>query len=190
MTNRVEIIHIGKDKATGLGSLDTLDKSEPLPALVRSVQFFTFGGNDKYLICGLADGSFAHLAWKPATKKLVDMKIVSLGNAPVHLSVCEVDGKKAIFAAGNRATVVALDKQKLSHSPVMLKVSCRYAVVCAFQSLTQCQDITAACRMNSETFPDCLILAGPQGLTIGKVRDLNKLNIRTVSVILIHALSY
>lgn len=160
LTNQVEIFHI--TKVSGLGSLVPLHKSEPLPALVRSVQFCAFDGKEAYLVCGMANGSFAHFAWKPATKTLVDKKVVSLGNAPVHLSVCEVDGKRAIFAAGNRATVLALDKQKLSHSPVMLK------------------DITAACRINSETFPDCLLLAGYHGLTIGKVRDLNKLNIRTI----------
>jgi DNA damage-binding protein 1 len=121
-TNRVDVFYIGRDKEKGLGRLERQDMSEPLPAPVRSVQFVEFDANEKYLICGLADGSFAHFAWDQAIRSLVNKKIVSLGSAPVHLSVCEVDGKKAIFAAGGRSTVIAPDKKKLSHSPVILKV--------------------------------------------------------------------
>ena len=122
-TNRVEVLYIGKNPETRLSRLERQDTSDPLPALVRSVQFFEFDINEKYLICGLGDGSFAHFAWNSAVRRLEDKKIVTLGSAPVHLSVCEVDGKKAIFAAGSRSTVIALDKKNLSHSPVMLKVS-------------------------------------------------------------------
>ena len=121
-TNRVEVLYIGKDPKTRLSRLSRQHISDPLPALVRSVQFFEFDMSEKYLICGLADGTFAHFAWNTTLRRLEDKKIMALGNAPVHLSVCEVDGKKAIFAAGTRSAVIALDKKKLSHSPVMLKV--------------------------------------------------------------------
>lgn len=106
------------------------DSLPALPALARSLQLYNFGKNispkgpdfQGYLICGLADGSVVHFAWDAVGHRLSDRKVISLGNSPVHLTVCQVDGKKAIFAAGDRATVLSTEKGKLVQSPVMLKV--------------------------------------------------------------------
>lgn len=106
----------------------TVGKTDPLPALVRSLQLFNFGVDRRdsdyqiYLLCGLADGSLAHFKFDSKAKQLSEKKIISLGHAPVNLTVCEVEKKASIFAAGDRATVVSLDNKKLIHSPVMLKV--------------------------------------------------------------------
>lgn len=106
-----------------------VSKSSPLPALVRSVVLHNFGSDHSskgidhhpYVLAGLGDGSLVLLPWKD--RQLKDKKIISLGQAPVSFSVCEVDKKRVIFAASNRATLVSLDKNRLRISPIMLKVS-------------------------------------------------------------------
>jgi DNA damage-binding protein 1 len=103
-------------------------RSMALPALVRSLLLYNFGTDTSpkkpnyhaYLLAGLGDGSVASLAWKGGVLK--DLKIISLGHAPISLTPCEVDGKKSVFAAGNQASIFFCEKNRLANSPVMLKV--------------------------------------------------------------------
>ncbi|GLB38302.1 putative CPSF A subunit region [Lyophyllum shimeji] len=143
-------------------------KSSPLPALVRSVLLYSFGSDHSskgqdyhpYLLAGLADGSFVYFPWKD--KQLHDRKIISLGHAPVSLSACVVDGKRSVFAAGNRATVLSWEKKRLHSSPIMLK------------------EVAAVTSLNTPTFQSSLILATPTGISIGKIQDLDKMHIRSI----------
>ena len=75
-----------------------------------------------FLLAGLGDGSVASMSWKD--NKLKDLKVVSLGHAPVSLTPFQVDDKHTVLAAGNRATVFFYDskKNRLFNSPIMLKV--------------------------------------------------------------------
>jgi hypothetical protein len=51
---------------------------------------------------------------------------VSLGHAPVSLSVCSIleGDMKTVFAAGDRAIVFAYERGRLVYSPILLKVRC------------------------------------------------------------------
>ncbi|KDR82646.1 hypothetical protein GALMADRAFT_837022 [Galerina marginata CBS 339.88] len=146
---------------------ETRTRSTPLPAVVRSLLLFNFGSDTSskgpdhhpYLLAGLGDGSVASLHWKDGVLK--DLKVISLGRAPVSLSPCEVDGKRSVFAAGNKATVFFCEKSRLANSAIMLK------------------EISAAHSLNTRTFKSSLVLAGPTGLFIGSVVDLNKMHIRS-----------
>lgn len=82
-----------------------------------------------FLLAGLGDGSVASMLWKD--NELKDLVVVSLGHAPVSLTPFEVDDKRTVLAAGNRATVFFYDskKNRLSNSPIMLKVG---VFVCFF----------------------------------------------------------
>jgi DNA damage-binding protein 1 len=123
-SNIIELFTI--EKGTLKSSNET--RTPPLPAVVRSILLYNFGSdiNSKgvdyqpYLLAGMGDGSVVSFTWKDGCLK--DQKIVSLGHAPVSLTPCEVDGKKSVFAAGNRATVFFCDKNRLVNSAVMLKV--------------------------------------------------------------------
>ncbi|KAF9463019.1 CPSF A subunit region-domain-containing protein [Collybia nuda] len=147
----------------------SVSKTQKLPALVRSAFLYNFGsdrtakGNDyhPYLLIGLGDGSLVSFSWKD--KQLKDKKIISLGHAPVSLTPCQVDGKRTVFAAGNRATVLSWEKKRLHNSPIMLK------------------EVVGASALNTKTFPSSLILGTAKGLFIGRVRDLDKMHIRSVS---------
>lgn len=121
-SNEVEIFLIDRE------GFVSVSKSAPLPALVRSILLYNFGidhsskGEDyhPHLIAGLADGSLVFIPWKD--RQLKDQTIISLGHAPVSLTPCQVDGKRTVFAAGNRATVLSWEKKRLHNSPIMLKV--------------------------------------------------------------------
>jgi len=122
--NIVEVFSISE---TGLKSES---KTPPLPAVVRSVLLFNFGNDVSpkganhyaFLLAGLGDGSVASMSWKE--NKLKDLKIISLGHAPVSLTPFKVDDKHTVLAAGNRATVFLYDYKmnRLVNSPIMLKV--------------------------------------------------------------------
>jgi DNA damage-binding protein 1 len=128
----VEVFEL-KASATGqtFNSIASIPK-KTLPGLVRSLLPFDFGTSKEnqhaYLLCGTAEGSVAHFVWKNGT--LHDHKIVSLGYMPAVLVPCVVDGKKAVWAVGNRATIFTYEKKRLTHSPVMLKVG-RQFISCA-----------------------------------------------------------
>lgn len=121
-TNVVEIFDIGKE-------LQSRVCSPALPSLVRSILLYNFGSdkNSKgldyhpYLLAGLGDGSVATMSFKGG--QLKDLKIISLGHAPVQLTPCVVEGRQSVFAAGYRSTVFFVDKGRLVNSPIMLKVT-------------------------------------------------------------------
>ncbi|KIM43302.1 hypothetical protein M413DRAFT_444121 [Hebeloma cylindrosporum] len=162
-SNIIELFTI--EKGTLTSSNET--RTPPLPAVVRSILLYNFGsdtsskGSDyqPYLLAGLGDGSVVSFTLKDGSLK--DQKILSLGHAPVTLTPCVVDGKKSVFAAGNRATVFFCDKNRLVNSAVVLK------------------EIAAGCKLNTRLFPSSIILATPTGLSIGSVRNLNKIHIRS-----------
>ncbi|KAG5639200.1 hypothetical protein H0H81_005679 [Sphagnurus paluster] len=146
----------------------SVSKSASLPALVCSVLLFNFGsdsdskGHDHhpYVLAGLADGSMAYFAWKD--KKLDDKKIISLGNTPVSLTPCFVEGKWAVFAAGSRSTLLTWEKKMVHSSPIMLK------------------EIVAVSPLNTASFRSSMVLATPTGLFVGRVQDLDKMHIRSI----------
>lgn len=122
-SNTIEILQVSPK------GLESVYKSPTLPALVRSVLLYNFGSDTNpkgtdyhpYLLAGLANGTVASFRWKD--KQLTDKKIVPLGHAPVNLTPCQVEGRHAVFAAGNRATVLSFENKRLVHSPIMLKAS-------------------------------------------------------------------
>jgi DNA damage-binding protein 1 len=120
--NEIEVFVINSE------GFSSVSKSPPLPALVRSAILYNFGSDTSpkgadyhpYVLAGLGDGSVVYFAWKD--KQLKDRKTISLGHAPVSLTVCQVDGKRTVFVAGNRATVLSWEKKRVHTSPIMLKV--------------------------------------------------------------------
>ncbi|KAF5360619.1 hypothetical protein D9756_004828 [Leucocoprinus leucothites] len=174
-------IEVFSPAESGFKSIHT---SSPLPSLVTSLLFYNFGSDQSpkgsgyrpYLLAGLADGSVATFSWQ--AQQLKDRKIISLGHAPVSLIVCRVDlgsgsndsedsgegghGVKTVLAAGNRAIMFAHERNRLVHSPILLK------------------DIVAASPLNTPSLPSSLIIAGDEGLHIGRIKDLNKLHIRSI----------
>jgi DNA damage-binding protein 1 len=122
-SNTVEIFGIER------AELRSLCKTPAHPSLPRCVllhQFSLAGSSDQadaaHLLVGLGDGTVVTYPFK--NKSLGDGKYVSLGEGPVCLAACQVDGKPAVFASGSRSTVCFWDRHRMNYSPVMLRVSC------------------------------------------------------------------
>jgi DNA damage-binding protein 1 len=121
------------------------------------------------------------MLWKD--NKLKDLKVVSLGHAPVSLTPFQVDDKHTVLAAGNRATVFFYDskKNRLVNSPIILKVRI-FVCLCSSRQTKQDlnQEISAATRFVTNSFASSLILASPAGLFVGRVKQLDTMHIRSV----------
>ncbi|OSX59780.1 hypothetical protein POSPLADRAFT_1048255 [Postia placenta MAD-698-R-SB12] len=163
-TNRVAILSL----ESASSYLNTLCETDSLSSLPRSLLLYNFGSGrtrkdvdfQPHLLAGLADGTVVSFIFKD--NDLKDKKVFALGNAPVALTTCTADGKTSIFASGSRASVLYWDRQRLHQSPVMLK------------------DMARGASLNSAAFPSCLVLATSSSLTIGNVRGVDKMQIRTV----------
>lgn len=143
--------------------------SSSLPSLVTSLLLHNFGSEQDskgldyhpYLLAGLSDGSVATFSWQG--QQLKDRKIISLGHAPVSLIVYTAalgssgnssvgsgkDGSdvKTVLAFGNRAIVFSHERNRLVHSPILLKVRHLRRMICIFILLT---GVGYCCRITSE----------------------------------------
>lgn len=144
----------------------------------------------------------ATFSWQD--NQLKDRKIISLGHAPVNLVVCRVhlesaggggnsrdgqtskeneSGVKTVLAAGNRAIVFSHERNRLVHSPILLKVRSSVARdPTVWKADDLIQNIVAASPLNIPSLQSSLIVASEEGLHIGKIKDLNKLHIRSVGI--------
>ncbi|KAH7926445.1 hypothetical protein BV22DRAFT_1118853 [Leucogyrophana mollusca] len=163
-SNHVEIVGLASQN-----SIPTLCKTPNLTSLPRSLLLHNFVSTDPekgdevhpHLLVGLADGSVGSYSFKD-DKELGDAKFSSIGNLPVSLHSCDIEGRKAVFACGSRTAILFWDKDRLQQSPLMLK------------------DVTAASLLNTANYKSSLVLAGSEGLVIGTVQHLDKLHIRSI----------
>ncbi|KAJ7714198.1 mono-functional DNA-alkylating methyl methanesulfonate N-term-domain-containing protein [Mycena metata] len=147
------------------GKLTSVCKTQPLSAVVRSLLLYDFGaGRDSHphLLAGLGDGSFVSFTWDEQKGVLGKPNLASLGNLPVTLTPCVVDGKRALFAAGSRAMVLLWERDSIHHSPVILKA------------------LAAAAQIHHEKYESSLILANDSALFIGRVRKVDEMHIRSI----------
>ncbi|KAH7885105.1 CPSF A subunit region-domain-containing protein [Phlebopus sp. FC_14] len=142
-------------------------RTEELPATPRSLLLHNFtndvtGKLHPHLLVGLTDGSTASFAFN--SDSLVDQKLVSVGTLPVSLHSCEINGRSTVFACGSRTSILFWEKERLQHSPLMLK------------------DVSAVAALNTKSHPGSVVLSGPDSLVIGAVTNFDKLHIRKVSL--------
>lgn len=148
------------------GLIAEVCRSERLPAAPRSLLLHTFITNEDdkgmypYLLVGLVDGTVASFVYKDNT--LLDMKLISVGVFPVSLHPAVVNGKGAVMACGNRGSVLAWEKERLLHSPLMIK------------------DVNAAAYLNTRAYPASAVLVGVDSLVIGAVASFDKVHVRSV----------
>ncbi|KAG7088601.1 hypothetical protein E1B28_012575 [Marasmius oreades] len=149
-----------------------VSQSPPLPAPVRSLLFYNFGtdantsGQDHRpcLVAGLSNGLVVSFSCIGKGKELKDMKVISLGDSAVSLSPCQIDGRRTVLACGNKSAILAWDKSRLQHSPVLLK------------------DINSVHHFNSDRYPNSIILGTSSGIHIGRVQNIHKMHVRGISL--------
>ncbi len=109
----------------GVRDLKRIGKAAVMPHLPCSLRFHAFGdgqtGPKPYVIVGLIDGTVALIPFENNT--LGNHRIISLGDRPVHLSLCFIRGKEKILATGRRSAVFFWAKDTMQHSPVLMRVS-------------------------------------------------------------------
>lgn len=156
-------------EAAGLppdGLIVEVCRTERLPAAPRSLLLHTFITNEDdkgmypYLLVGLVDGTVVSFVYKD--NALSDMKLISVGVFPVSLHPAVVNGKGAVMACGNRGSVLAWEKGRLLHSPLMIK------------------DVNAAAYLNTRAYPASAVLVGVDSLVIGAVASFDKVHVRSV----------
>ncbi|GMH52129.1 hypothetical protein TL16_g01162 [Triparma laevis f. inornata] len=129
----------------------------------RSVMLTTLETKDMLLV-GLGDGQLIthELTVKP-TPTVSNRKKVSLGTQPISLTLFKSsDGKRCVFAASDRPTVIYSSSKKVSYANVNFP-----------------GEVNHACPFNCDLFPDCLSLASEEMLTIGTIDDIKKLHVQT-----------
>ena len=148
--------------------LQPLAQSELLPSLPRSVLLHNFGPGRKpkdaeyrpHVLAGLTNGSIVSFNFKD--NKFQDKKIFSVGELPVQLSPCEIDGRKSVFASGATSAIVYWDKQSVRYSPVLVK------------------DVVTTARLNTPTFSSSHIFATASTIIVGRVKGVDKMQVRQV----------
>ncbi|KAI9512431.1 CPSF A subunit region-domain-containing protein [Russula earlei] len=133
--------------------------SVSLPALPRSLLLHDFG-NTPQLLVGLRDGTL--VAYTFEKNELQDKRIFSLGTEPVGLTQLEMDSKKVVIANGSRAALFYLERETLHHSSIFIK------------------SVFASATINTRKWSSSLLLMTSSGCVVGRVRDLDKMHIRTV----------
>ncbi|KDQ09897.1 hypothetical protein BOTBODRAFT_147991 [Botryobasidium botryosum FD-172 SS1] len=164
----VAVAFWGSNKAAilKLPSLETIGDDDSFPSeshLPRSVLLHSFGSGSPHLLVGLADGGLAAYVLDPQTFVPTDRKIFSLGSTPISLTSCASDaaGQTAVFACSNAPAVLFHANGRLQHSPLVLK------------------GVIAASALHVAAFPDALIFATTTGVLIGRVRELQNIQIHT-----------
>jgi len=137
--------------------------NEPLGGdiIPRSILMALFEGIP-YLLVALGDGSLFYFSMNSTTKLLGDRKKVTLGTQPTVLRTFRSQSTVNVFACSDRPTVIYSSNHKLVFSNVNLK------------------EVANMCPLNSEAFPDSLVLATDTSVTIGTIDEIQKLHIRTI----------
>jgi len=116
----------------------------------------------RYLVVGQATGRVVAIPFVDKALDLTDKRIITLGDSPVLLTKCCVEGRPTVLATGSRSTLLSWKKDGIFFSPLLLK------------------DTITAAPLQSATYPSSLVLASAEGLTIGRILQVEKLHVRTI----------
>ncbi|ORX90414.1 hypothetical protein K493DRAFT_409889 [Basidiobolus meristosporus CBS 931.73] len=127
----------------------------------RSILMAEFEGIN-YLFIALGDGHMFSFLLDIATGEITNRKKFTLGSQPIVLTPFKSNGTSHIFCSSDRPLVIYSRNQKFAFSNVNMKQT------------------SYMCPFNSSSFPNSLVLATDDGLTIGTIDEIQKLHIRTV----------
>ncbi|KAL4251847.1 DNA damage-binding protein 1 [Abortiporus biennis] len=165
-TNTISILSLEKSETY----MSPICSTPSLPSLPSSIALHNFGSGRRskdpefhpYLVAGCVDGTVVSFPFVPSSGELKDKKVFGLGHTPVKLCVCHVDDKRVVLGIGDRSAIFYWDKRRVKQSPVML------------------QNVQLGSDINTNTFANSLLLATDEGLAIGKIRGIDKMQIRTI----------
>ncbi|XP_055345998.1 DNA damage-binding protein 1-like [Paramacrobiotus metropolitanus] len=129
----------------------------------RSVMLQELDGVD-YVIAGLGDGSLQYFVLDKIKGKVNQPKRVSVGTQPTYLQSFVARGTTNIFVCNDRPSVIHSSGRKLVFSNVNMK------------------HVYAVCQLNSSVYPNNLAIITETGLVVGKMDEIQKLHIRSISL--------
>lgn len=98
-----------------------------VPHFSRSIMTWSFGSghhSQVYLLIGTGNGQLVTLRLNN-TRDGIDLssrRTTSLGERPVRLCTCVVDGNSVVMATGNRTVLLSSNKQRITQHHVNIKV--------------------------------------------------------------------
>lgn len=129
-----QLVFIGfwEEHVVGTYNFDTLrpvtgvDNIE-MPHVPRSIMAWSFGSGAQqqvYLLVGTGNGQLVSLRLfgKRHTIDMSSRYSTSLGDRPVRLYHCRVDGTKVAMAVGSRTVILSSNSQRIAHHHVGIKV--------------------------------------------------------------------
>lgn len=161
--------------------------SRKLAAGIRSVLLTDFGvGKDNmHLLAGCVNGTVVAIRVRQSAQdgtaeyELDEPRTIGLGSLPVTLTR---HGDR-VFACGSVVTVLYWEQGRLQQSTLAVKVRSsvtRRGIVI----VTRQQDVTRAVPLHAQEFEDATIFIAPSALTFGRVKQVQRLHIKTVGGIL------
>ena len=142
--------------------------TETLSSPARSILISTILPTTTLLI-GSRDGVLTTYSLPNLTHPtLKDKKVISLGTQPLHLIPLQTHSQNLIFASSDRPTVFHVPS---THSPSKFSIS-------AFST----RDVLALTPLHHEAYPDGLVIATKEGFRIGKLDQMTRLQVRTVTM--------
>ncbi|ORY81221.1 CPSF A subunit region-domain-containing protein [Leucosporidium creatinivorum] len=132
--------------------------------LIRSVLLVTFPDGISTLFAGLGDGSLSSFAVDAKDCNIAQgsEKTVTLGTKPLVMSTFKQKGAINVFVSSDRPTVISRANDRLVYSSVNLK------------------SINAFVPFSSSSYPSALALASPNDLRIGRIEDIQRVDIRAI----------
>ncbi|KZS90527.1 hypothetical protein SISNIDRAFT_457686 [Sistotremastrum niveocremeum HHB9708] len=128
----------------------------------RSLLITAFGKHDKpHIMIGLGDGSLVLCATDTQLMPQ-ERRAISLGSTPISLAICTSGDTVGVFAYGYRAAILFWESGHVRWSPLALK------------------GIAAACPFDAESYERSIAFASSNNLSIGRVKGVSKLHIRSV----------
>ncbi|KAI5474794.1 DNA damage-binding protein 1 [Pseudohyphozyma bogoriensis] len=136
--------------------------------LIRSVLITTFADGVSQLFVGLGDGSLSSFVVERSGEGFrvdeASKKEVTLGSLPIAFREFVAAGVVSVLVMSDRPTIVSREGDRLKYSSVNLK------------------GITAATSFSSHSsvYPSSLALASPTSLRIGRIEEIQRVDIRTI----------
>jgi DNA damage-binding protein 1 len=164
-----DLIAVGLWNSTALFIPLSTGIPTPLPdtlsAPARSILLTDILGAPTVLI-GSRDGTLTTYSLVPHPK---DKKVISLGTQPLGLFAVKTSSKDLIFASSDRPTIL--------HSPPSDRPDKKFTI-----SAFSVRDVICLTPLHHVVFPDSLVLATKEGFKIGKMDQMTRLQVRTVSM--------
>jgi len=142
---------------------EVLNISLGIKTQARDILLVSLGGAH-YVLIGLGDGTLINYAldFSCGLPTLSSQRKVVLGTHPISFTCFSNSGQYFVFATCDRPTVIYGKNGKL------------------FYSVVNTQEVTSMTPFHSELFPESLSLATENGLVIGYVNEIQKIQITSI----------